>query len=96
MGFVMDLNGQTVHLCHRKLNYFQNLRGNLQLQLQRSCFTSFVRTFCGILSVQGAMTKWLVQIKCVGNPVVDYSVASHPGGSRNSPSHFLLWKTGYC
>ena len=29
-----------------------------------------------------------------GNPSMDYSVASHPGGNRNIPGRFMLLETG--
>ena len=53
---------------------------------------SWARHFTLTVPLSTQVYKW-VPAKCYGEPC--NGLASHPGGSRNTPSRFMPWKLGW-
>ena len=54
---------------------------------------SWPRRFTLTVPLSTQVYKWVpANLMLGGNPAIDYIVASHPGGSRNTPSRFMLQK----
>ena len=53
---------------------------------------SWARHFTFIVPLSTQVYKWVLAILPLG--VTCDRLASHPGGSSNTPSRFMLWKPG--
>ena len=97
-------NVRSVYFCLHVFNEAQWSHGwRTRAQNERSVFEPWLGILCCVRGQDTLLSQCLSphrfingyrRIQKWGSPAMDYIVATHPGGSRNTPSHFMVQTLG--